>query len=169
MKAKPVNPKATFNQLKITLPLTPSVKLVKKEVVMEEIKVEEYQINPLLNLIDIDKLKEGRSSFNNQLYSLANLKNLAKKLNILKNEKSKADFIQLIKKELEDAFHGEPNLIGTLKTLTEKDLRHPKKIKILFKKYHIDSDKVIDIIKEYTSATDLLKKIITVLESEWVD
>jgi len=185
MTKKRINPNATFQpkDVHITLPTEPS-KLVKPIYphIVETVKEEPPQIQPTenthgdtLHFIDIDKLQPGRSSAKAKAYDLADLKALAKRLKILKNQKSKVNFIDDIKNELDKLFHGEPNLIGDIKKLSDENIHDIKQISHLFEKHLISKATATDLIrkiksvlKKYSTSNVLHMHVIDVIEHEWL-
>lgn len=178
-KSQPINPKAIFNKesLKITLPSEPS--LTTHIIIFEEenkiiSNVTDYQKYHILNFIDTSKLIEGRPGFKSKSYFLEELKYLAKILKIYKNEKPKSYFIEAIKKEINDEFGEEPNLIADIKKLTLDDVKKIKNIEQLFIKHNIAEptkttviNNIKNTIKKYYTSDTLVNQIINSIENEW--
>lgn len=178
-----LNKSAIFNQkqeLKITLPTSPSVK--KKPIVKKQIQIKvnkslevKNDINDFLNFVDESKLYPGRPKFNVESYFLDDLKNLSRKLGFYKNVESKKYFVDKIKNEYEKYFHNQNNLIEDIKKLNKNEIRQFNIINILFNKHNISQfykDKLLpsikQLIKDYSTSEDLHKIIIYEIEKTWI-
>jgi len=178
-----INRHATFQQMnqpqvKITLPLTPSTIIVKKEIENESIpenivikttiQDQQIDINELLQFVDFDKLVDIKQSKNVNVYELKDLKNLAKKLNIGISNVNKKSLIEKIKDKYKSQFGNELNLISNLKQIKELNLLIITK---LFEKHNIitHKNKLLEEIKKILATKhDVINAIIKVLEDQWI-
>lgn len=179
-----INKNASFQQLnqkevKIVLPDYPTTIItnqVKKEIIPENIVVrqttqeDQLDVNDLLNFIDVDKLLDIKQSKNVHVYELYQLKDLSKKLKINFSNVNKKVIIERIKDKLNDQFHGQPNLIGHLKQLSDKELKL-NTISHAFDLYHISNEKKTELlnqIKKILNVKDTISFIIKTIEAQWV-
>ncbi|HSW76898.1 MAG TPA: hypothetical protein VLG50_07620 [Candidatus Saccharimonadales bacterium] len=188
-KLKPININAAYQPkpLFITLPhephllqqpitIQPVVQPVSVQHVVQQqptiISKEDHRLD-LLNFIDIDKLTEGRSG-KNKSYFLNDLKELAKKLNLFKNQTAKQYFVNEIKNALIHTFDRDPNLIADIKKLDDQKIKHLKTIEELFVKHHISKStttsllfKIKSTLKKFSTSTQLQDHVIETIENEW--
>ena len=181
VKKTGVNKNATFNQMtKITLPLEPTTLITNVEepsvTAVKEHNIKGNTKLDLLNFIDITKLKENRSGFKIKSYFLDDLKNLARLLDIFKNEKGKLYFLEKIKEEMDKVFNEDNNLIGDIRELSNDEAKQIKNMTKLFNKHDISEptktellNKIKETIKEYRTSDDMVNIIIEVIERQWVE
>lgn len=178
-----INKKASFQQshndhVKIVLPDYPTTIITnqyKEENIPENIVVkttikEELDVHDLLHFIDVDKLLDVKQSKNVNVYELYQLKDLSKKLHINFSNVNKKVIIERIKDKLNDQFHGQPNLIGYLKRLSDKELKLPA-ITHAFDIYRISSEKKTELlnqIKKILNVKDAVGFIIKLIEAQWI-
>ena len=175
-----VNKNATFNQMvKITLPLEPSTLITNTEqptvTVVKEHNVKGSTKLDLLNFIDITKLKENRSGFKIKSYALDDLKNLARLLEVFKNDKPKLYFLDKVREEMDKVFNNDNNLIADIRLLNNDEAKQIKNIVKLFDKHDISEPtktellkKIKETIKAYRTTDDMVNIIIEVIERQWI-
>jgi hypothetical protein len=166
-------------QVKIKLPESPKT-IIKNQykpavipeniVVRETPKESQLDVNDLLHFIDEDKLLDVKQSKKVNVYELYQLKDLAKKIGVNFSNVNKGALIERIKDKLNNQFHGQPNLIGYLKQLKDKDLTLVN-IGKAFDFYHISNDKkteLLEKIKKIIHVKDTIQFIIQILEQTWL-
>ncbi len=169
--SNPINMNASFQKkpLKINLPLIPELE-IKPIIVKDEIVKDEKgeKLADVLSFIDVTKLDPGRAGAKTKYYSLIDLTELTRLLNIVKARPNKKNLITDINEELKKIFGDQPNLIGQIrkyKTITINELSN------LFNENNISittTNKLIKMIKSKHGNDVPIDKVIDLIELEWL-